>query len=480
MKILGKILALLLVGLSLFSAIAVFYETQVSIPKVPPESNPHVEYLRRHSMSILGLNIDDEISESDSICFLQNESLEDEYHRQLISLKRFHEEHLISDFCYNCLLDTFMLCYTEAFIYQAHCMFHKRIWPEVERYFYKLRISNLESLTDISGNKVLSQFSDVNSQLHSIEISCNDYVKATNLLSHVQYTNFSSAESHIEEANNLLSRGTLSLNAGIIEDLKNYPTRIGDDHLQLIKNLADDISKWNNYSLSTTISRYNRLEIEANAYQSNGEMYDGGHPYDISEALSCAETNKEDAVNELSYLRVDNNDDSEQTRYLDSSAGQITFSINTNHPMGFQLEGTSSDFFYVETKGSDYVTISYSTNTNDKGRSNWFNVIAGNKMIRINLHQNQHSNNPTYNEGYIDGKATINWTSSHSGMITVSVANKKGCDLDLTIIDDNGSIIAEDKTSDQNPKLTFNAPGHYTIRIYNYSNNSCKYELKEY
>ena len=45
MKILGKILALLLVGLGLLSAIAVFYETQVSIPETPPESNPHVDYL---------------------------------------------------------------------------------------------------------------------------------------------------------------------------------------------------------------------------------------------------------------------------------------------------------------------------------------------------------------------------------------------------------------------------------------------------
>ena len=75
MKILGKILALLLVGLGLLSAIAVFYETQVSIPETTPESNPHVDYLKRHSMAILGLDIDGKISETDPAKLLKDDSL---------------------------------------------------------------------------------------------------------------------------------------------------------------------------------------------------------------------------------------------------------------------------------------------------------------------------------------------------------------------------------------------------------------------
>lgn len=215
MKILGKILALLLVGLGLLSAIAVFYETQVSIPETPPESNPHVDYLKRHSMAILGLDIDGKISETDPAKHLKDDSLENEYQKQLLSLRRFYDEKQISDSDYNHQIDTFALCYSEALISKAQKLFKDRTWPSDERSFLTKRVSELNALSNIDNNNVLASHSSLKSRIDAITTSCVDYVQAENLLSHSSYTSVYSAQNNIQEADALIEKGSLNLNTQV-------------------------------------------------------------------------------------------------------------------------------------------------------------------------------------------------------------------------------------------------------------------------
>ena len=242
MKILGKILALLLVGLGLLSAIAVFYETQVSIPETPPESNPHVDYLKRHSIAILGLDIDGKISETDPAKHLKDDSLENEYQKQLLSLRRFYDEKQISDSDYNHQIDTFTLCYSEALISKAQKLFKDRTWSSDERSFLTKRVSELNALSNIDNNNVLASHSSLKSRIDAITTSCVDYAKAENLLSHSSYTSVYSAQNNIQETDALIEKGSLNLNTALIEKLRSYPNKIGDNHLQLIKDLDDGIS----------------------------------------------------------------------------------------------------------------------------------------------------------------------------------------------------------------------------------------------
>ena len=481
MKILGKILALLLVGLGLLSAIAVFYETQVSIPETPPESNPHVDYLRRHSMSIFELIIDDKISEKKTAKFLQDDSLEYEYHKQLLSLRRFYDEKQISDSDYNHQIDTFALCYSEALICQAQQLFKERTWPSDARLFLSRRVSELDALSNIDNNNVLSNHSSLKSRVDAITTSCVDYVKAENLLSHSSYTSVYSAQNKIQEADALIEKGSLNLNTALIEELRSYPSKIGDSHLQLIKDLADGISNWRNNFLTTTISKYERLISEVDAYSSNGGIYKGEHPYSVSQFKSNATSDKNQAIEELSTLFVDGYS-SDVTRSLSSYSGSFTLSISTNYPGGYKLEDTSSQWFSISSRNSSSVTVSYNDNSSYDDRSDFFTVKAGKKSIIVNLNQSGATNYSSLDKGYVNANSYSDWNSQQSSgrYVTVSVENDEYCDLDLIITDRNGNQLGKDEAATNNASVRFytSYTGLYYIRVKNCTGRGCHYSLR--
>lgn len=481
MKILGKILALLLVGLGLLSAIAVFYETQVSIPKTPPESNPHVDYLRRHSMAVLGLNIDGKISEADPTKFLQDNSLESEYHRQLLSLRRFYDEKQISDSDYNQQIDTFALCYSEALICQAHKMFKERTWPSDARSFFLKRVSELDALSNIDDNNILARHSSLKSRLDSISTSCIDYVKAESLLSHSSYTSVYSAHNNIQEAYALIEKGSLNLNTALIEELRSYPPKIGDGHLQLIKNLADGISNWRNNSLTTTVSRYERLISEADEYSSNGSIYKGEHPFSVSQIISNATSEKNQAIEELSTLYVDGSS-SDVTRNISCNSGYVTLSISTNYPDGYTLLDTGSQWFSISSKNSSSVTVSYNGNSSYDVRSDYFTIKAGKKSIKVNLNQGGATNYGSLDRGYVNANSYSDWNSQQSSgrYVTVSVESDGYCDLDLIITDRDGNQLGKDEAANKNASIRFftSYTGLYYIRVKNCSGHGCNYLLR--
>ena len=481
MKILGKILALLLVGLGLLSAIAVFYETQVSIPETPPESNPHVDYLKRHSMAILGLDIDGKISETDPAKHLKDDSLENEYQKQLLSLRRFYDEKQISDSDYNHQIDTFALCYSEALISKAQKLFKDRTWPSDERSFLTKRVSELNALSNIDNNNVLASHSSLKSRIDAITTSCVDYVQAENLLSHSSYTSVYSAQNNIQEADALIEKGSLNLNTALIEELRSYPNKIGDSHLQLIKDLADGISNWRNNSLTTTVSRYERLISEADAYSSNGSIYKGEHPYSVSQIRSNATSNKNQAVEELSTLYVDGYS-SDVTRSLSSYSGSLTLSISTNYPGGYTLQDTSSQWFSISSKNSSSVTVSYNGNSSYEDRSDYFTVKAGKKSIKVTLNQSGATNYGSLDRGYVNANSYSDWNSQQSSgrYVTVSVESDGYCDLDLIITDRNGNQLGKDEAATKNASVRFytSYTGLYYIRVKNCTGRGCNYSLR--
>lgn len=481
MKTVYKIFILLGVFLLIGAAISVFYNTQVAMPEKPKEINPYHDYLRSHSLSIVGVNSDGSEILIDSTLFMTNEKLEDIYNRQLLTLRRFHEEQLISDEEYDQQLDTFVWAYSKAFIYEAHRIFKEREWPENVRNTLVYRAKELNNILTLSNLKVLSNYEQEENLINGVIRSCADYSIATTLLANHSYNGIKSVKKRIETADQLVHNGYLTFNTTLISELEAYPSVLGDSHMHKIKNMADELADWeDNNSLHEILRIFRDFKSETDLYSSNGSIYKGGHPYDISDIVDSATNNKDEAVDELSTLYVDNNSSSTVTKYVDSSSGSITLSVNTNHPDGFSLDYTNSEWFSIESKGSDYVTITYTDNFKNEERNDYFKVIAGHKSIEVTLNQHAYSNNPTYNTGYVDGKSRVNWTSTHSGRITVSVSSNSGCDLDLTIIDDNGNIIVEDKSTKKNPSLTFIAPGHYTIQIYNYSESGCYYELREF
>lgn len=480
MKILGKILALLLVGLGLLSAIAVFYETQVSIPETPPESNPHVDYLKRHSMAILGLDIDGKISETDPAKHLNDDSLENEYQKQLLSLRRFYDEKQISDSDYNHQIDTFALCYSEALISKAHKLFKDRTWPRDERSFLKKRVSELNALSNIDNNKVLASHSSLKSSIDAITTSCVDYAKAENLLSHSSYTSVYSAQNNIQKADALIEKGSLNLNTALIEELRSYPNKIGNSHLQLIKDLADGISNWRNNSLTTTVSRYERLISEVDAYSSNGSIYKGEHPYSVSQIRSNATSNKNQAVEVLSTLDVDGYT-SDVTHSLSSYSGSVTLSISTDYPGGYTLQDTSSQWFSISSKNSSSVTVSYIGNSSYEDRSDYFTIKAGKKSIKVTLNQS----GATYGyleRGYVNANSysDLRFQQSSGRYVTVSVESDGVCDLDLIITDRNGNILDRDYEVTKNASVRFytSYTGQYNIRVRNRTGRGCNYSLR--
>lgn len=481
MKTVYKIFILLGVSLLIIAAISVFYNTQVAMPEKPQEINPYHDYLISRSLLIIGAKPNKSEILIDSTRFMTNENLEEIYHRQLLTLKRFHDEQLISDEVYDQQLDTFVWAYSKAFIYGAHCIFKEREWPEDVRNGLAYRAKELNGILSLSDLKVLANHGQEENLIAGIIRSCTDYSIAMQILAENYYNGMYFVEKRIKTANQLIHNGYLDLNTVLITELKSYPNTLGDSHMDIIKNMAKKLADWRDCnSLHEILNTFNKLKTEADLYSSNGSVYKGSHPYDISGIVSKATDNKNEAVDELSTLYVDNNSSSTVNKYLDSSSGSITLSVNTNHPDGFSLDYTNSKWFSIESKGNDYVTVAYSDNLTNEERSDYFKVIAGHKSIEVILNQYANSNNPTYNTGYISGKSRVNWTSTHSGRITVSVSSNSDCDLDLTIIDDNGNIIVKDTSSEKDPILTFNAPGHYTIQIYNYSESGCYYELKEY
>ena len=481
MKILGKILALLLVGFGLLSAIAVFYETQVSIPETPPESNPHVEYLRRHSMSILGLNIDGRISESDPATHLQDDSLEYEYQKQLLSLRRFYDEKQISDSDYNHQIDTFALCYSEALLSKAQKLFKERTWPSEARAFLTKRVSDLNALANIDNKNVLESHSLLKSRVDAIIGSCIDYVKAENLLSHSGYTSVYTARKNIREADALIGKSSLNLNTSLIGELRNYPNKIGDSNFQLIKDLEDGISNWRNNSLTTTVSRYERLISEAEAYSSNGRIYKGEHPYPVSNIRSNATSNKEQAIEELSTLYVDGYS-SDVTRNLSSYSGSVTLSIRTNYPGGYTLQDTSSQWFSISSKNSSSVTVSYNNNSSYEDRSDYFTIIAGKKSIKVILNQSGATNYGSLDRGFVNANSYSDWNTQQSSgkYVTVSVESDGVCDLDLIITDRNGNQLGKDVAASNNASVRFytSYTGLYYIRVKNCTDRGCNYSLR--
>ncbi len=481
MKLLGKILALLIVGFGLFSAIAMFYETQVSIPEIPPVSNPHVDYLRRHSKLILGLNIDDEISETDPVKFLQDDPLEFEYQKQLLSLRRFYDEKQISDSDYNHQVDTFVLCYSEALISKAQKLFKDRNWPSDERAFLTKRVSELNALSNIDNKNVLANHFSLKSRIDAITTSCVDYVKAENLLSHASYTSVYSAQNNIQEVDALIEKGSLNLNVTLIEELKRYPNQIGDSHFQLIKNLADGISNWRNNSLMTTVSRYERLISECDAYSSNASFYKGVHPYSVSQIRSNATSDKNQAIEELSTLYVDGNS-SDVTCNLSCNSGIVTFSISTNYPEGYTLQDTSSQWFSIISKNSTSVTVSYIGNSNYDDRRDYFTVKAGSKSIKVTLNQSGATNYGSLDRGYVNAHSYTDWCSQQSSgrYVTVYVDSDGYCDLDLIITDRNGNQLGKDVDVTKNAYVRFytSYTGLYYIRVKNCSDSGCSYSLR--
>lgn len=481
MKTVYKIFILLVVSLLIIAAISVFYNTQVAMPENPQEINPYHDYLRSRSLSIIGANSEGVEISIDSTHFMTNENLEDIYYRQLLTLRRFHEEQLISDEEYDQQLDTFVWAYSKAFIYEAHSIFKEREWPETVRNALVDRAKELNNISTLSNLKVISNYKQEENLINGVIRSCADYSIATTLLSNNSYNDIRSVKKRIETADQLVHNGYLAFNTALISELEAYPNVLGDSHMHKIKNMAEELADWeDNNSLHEILRIFRAFKNETDLYSSNGSIYKGDHPYDISDIVDSATNNKNEAVDELSTLYVDNYSSSTVNKYIDPSSGTITLAVSTNHPDGFRLDYTNSNWFSIESKGSDYVTISYAENPKNEERSDFFNVIAGHKEIEVTLNQRAYSNNSTYNEGYISGKTRANWTSTHSGRITVSVSNNSGCDLDLTIIDDNGNTIVKDTSAEKNPSLTFNASGHYTIQIYNYSETGCYYELRVY
>ena len=359
-------------------------------------------------------------------------------------------------------------------------MFKDRTWPSDERSFLTKRVSELNALSNIDNNNVLASHSSLKSRIDAITTSCVDYVKAENLLSHSSYTSVYSAQNNIQEADALIEKGSLNLNTALIEELRSYPNKIGDSHLQLIKDLADGIANWRNNSLTTTVSRYERLISETDAYSSNGSIYKGEHPYSVSQIRSNATSNKNQAVEELSTLYVDGYS-SDVTRSLSSYSGSVTLSISTDYPGGYTLQDTNSQWFSISSKNSSSVTVSYIDNSSYEDRSDYFTVKAGKKSIKVTLNQS----GATYGyleRGYVNANSYSDWRFQQSSgrYVTVSVESDGVCDLDLIITDRNDNILGRDYEVTKNASVRFytSYTGQYNIRVWNRTGRGCNYSLR--
>lgn len=335
-------------------------------------------------------------------------------------------------------------------------------WGVSERDEITNHISYLRSKKNLSyNNTVVSNYVDLNSELNELEVICNDYNSASNLLNYTNFESLSNSRERINRADEFRNDIYIG-NSDLYYRLKNYPDNLGDAHYNYIDNLFSYIRNWRNYSLYTTEDNLDKFKTACDEY-SGTAIYGSNHPRSLGSMRSDAEDYMRYAYNEKCSLTV--NDYSYNFSYtMESSGRNYTFYVSTDHPDGYKINSIPY-FCSLESKNSSSFTIHASDNNSSSSRTGYYiSVTAGNKEVRINLTQSAVQASASITNVSTDHNVYQNGYKGMRINVTFNAYNLSGQNLEIVawFYYENGTRLEDRNNSYHTTDGQVSASTHYT------------------
>lgn len=372
-----KILILVAVVCGIISAVMIFSETQMSMPK-------DIEWVRGHADF---LKMKNEIFVSISVNKPMDDPLEGMYKYQKMAIKKFVKDDLITSTEHLNITDLFIVNYSNAFVKACRNVFNDDVWADDIRSFMIARISELKSYKDSTDSSLLANHTELFQKVNEITSTCDDYVSAENVLSETSYSGISNAKANIHKIECLKEEGRLASCHRLVNAMDSYANKLGNAHYDKLVYLHDQMANWQSpyVSLSSIFEKYDNFVNIRNEYINSGAcLYGSSHPNLTNDMKDDVDKYKKNAIDAKCRLTVDGYS-SERNVVWDNNSDTYTFYVDTDHPEGYRVT-TLSDWFNVTSKDGESFTISYSSNPGSD-RTDWFDVEAGVKKVKIKIIQ---------------------------------------------------------------------------------------------
>lgn len=184
------------------------------------------------------------------------------------------------------------------------------------------------------------------------------------------------------------------------------------------------------YQNASTISQYQTAKKKFQSAKYDVGYVAAEHDNAINEGVRKCERR----INELSPRLTVNGNSSSTNISFGASGGTQTLSISTNQ--GTPSASALPSWITVSNISSSSISVRCSSNPNTTSRSDWFNVSAGNKTVRVNVSQSATENR------------NIQFTGS-------SFCNTT---KDNTVIDSYGATLYASSVKYLNWKISYNGP----------------------
>lgn len=184
------------------------------------------------------------------------------------------------------------------------------------------------------------------------------------------------------------------------------------------------------YQSATTIKNYQDAKNKFISARKDVGYVAAEHEKAIKEGVRKCDRK----ISELSPRLTVNGRSTSADVSFSASGGSKTLTISTNQ--GTPYASSLPSWITVSGSSSSHMTIYCSENTSTSSRSDWFNVNAGNKSVRVNVSQ----------------------SAGREAHLTITGASFGNTKKDGTIINDYGSTLYASDIRYLCPKLTYNGP----------------------
>ncbi|MDO5395703.1 MAG: BACON domain-containing protein [Bacteroidales bacterium] len=184
------------------------------------------------------------------------------------------------------------------------------------------------------------------------------------------------------------------------------------------------------YQSATTIKNYQDAKNKFISARKDVGYVAAEHEKAIKEGVRKCDRK----ISELSPRLTVNGSSTSTDVSFSASGGSKTLTISTNK--GTPYASSLPSWITVSGSSSSHMTIYCSENTSTSSRSDWFNVNAGNKSVRVNVSQ----------------------SAGREAHLTITGASFGNTKKDGTIINDFGATLYASDIRYLCPKLTYNGP----------------------
>lgn len=281
----------------------------------------------------------------------------------------------------------FFVAYTQSFLKYSTALFEGSQWPREELHFILANANQLLALADNTNHPVAEKHADLKKEIESAVQTCTDYDKAENVLKLKNFNGMSTARARIKTAKELLERGRVAHCIAIQSELTLYPDALGDAHYAYLSGILAELKDWDYYTLSSTTNRYTVFSAACKEYEQEARaLYGQNHPLALDAMKKTAALYVSQAADAKCTLEVNNSAYDPAEKELSQEGGTLRFSVDTDHPDGYQVTGKPA-WGEVENQSGSSFTFAYKANEGTSSRKGLLIVKAGKKTINISLKQ---------------------------------------------------------------------------------------------